>query len=64
MKLSAACILALVAPASAFVAPNMPAAQRQQDTSLEVIRSKNFKNAKLDPNPTIDGAGLAKAGVS
>ena len=63
MKISAACILALVAPAAAF-APNTPAVHRQQDTSLEVIRSKNFKNAKLDPNPAVDGAGIAKAGVS
>ena len=69
MRLYSLTLLAVLAaaPANAFVAPGMPKSyqqqQQRQQTSLEVIRSKNFKNAKLI-KPEVDGAGLAKAVVS
>ena len=64
MRLSTLTVLALVAaaPANAFVGPNLQKAGAST-TALEVIRSKNFKRAKL-VEPEIDAGGLAKAGVS
>jgi hypothetical protein len=52
----------LAAPTGAFVAPSLPKTQQLSPVSLEVIRSKNFKNAVL-VKPDVDGGGLAKAVV-
>ena len=64
---SAVSLLALVATANAFVAPSLPpnkaSTSTSSATSLEVIRSKNFKRAKLI-DPEVDTAGVVKAGVS
>jgi hypothetical protein len=63
MRLSGLCVLNLLAaPAGAFVAPNLPKTQQPSSVALEVIRSKNFKNAKL-VKPEVDAGGLAKSVV-
>ena len=64
---SAIATLLLAAPSAQAFAPVVPPAttttsSSSTSTSLEVIRSKNFKNAKL-VEAEVDAAGVVKAGV-
>ena len=61
---SAITLLALAGSAQAFAPIAQPTTPTTSTTtSLEVIRSKNFKNAKL-VEAQVDTAGVVKAGVS
>jgi len=73
MRFSAAISLValMMSGASAFAPQPAATASRSatttttsSSTSLDVIRSKNFKRAKLNPNPQVDPSEVVKAGVS